>query len=806
MRIVYTLIISYFLTCSFSIEATENTEPDTPLTLTQHFDIPAQPLDNALIELALQSNISIVVSPKELKEFHSYHLIGTHNPIQALDIILHGSPFSYNFNAETKAIIIRDNTSAHSQQSSDRSLSAMKTFALLEEEVIVTASGYRTPLNKAPAIASVITAAEIEQYGINNLSEALEMVAGLHISLSPLNRLDYVYSIRGIHTGFNPHVLLLMDGVPIQFSFQGSKPIQFRLPVSNIQQIEIIRGPGSAIYGADAYSGVINVITKDYSSAQNFNMGVRLGSFDTQNIWFQGRMRYLGWKTTYGFTYQHSKGDETRTIQSDQQSILDDVFFSNASLAPGPLATQYEVFDSHIKLDNRKWTINLWSWNSQNTGIGAGAAQALDHKGKDNTDLFLVDVNYRISDAGENWSNNIRTTYQYYDTQSQLNLFPPGTVLPIGNDGNVDALEPVGLVQFPDGLIGHPGGNTQDFGVGLTSLYFGWDSHKWRIAVGAKKQRVKNRERKNFGPGIINGTQSSVNGKLISVRGSEFIFLKDVSRLNKYLSLQDEWNITPKWDLTTGVRFDHYSDFGSTSNPRIALVWIPNDTFSAKLLSGKAYRAPSFTEQFFQNNPIAIGNPNLSPETIKTHEISLTANSSLSLDSTISLFVYRAQGLIEFLPDAGETTKTAQNSRNQDGKGFEWEVRWKPTSRLQVKTSVSFQNSTDKELGSKIADAPGQQYSLNIHWQPINAFELSVGMNHVANRVRLSTDTRKEIADYTIIDFTAKYRNIMPGIDLSTGVRNATNEDAREPSNGVIPNDYPLESRSFWLEFAYNFR
>ncbi len=805
MRIVYTLIITYFLTCSISIGATENSEPDYPLILTRHYDIPAQPLANSLIELALQSNISIVVTQKELKHFHSNHLIGAHNTVQALDLILYGSPFSYDFNTETQAIIIRPNTPAHSQFSSNRTVNTKKTFDR-EEEVIVTASGYRTPLNRAPAIATVITAVEIEQFGISSISEALEMVPGLHVSISALNRLDSVYSIRGIHTGFNPHVLLLMDGVPIQFNSQASKPVQFRLPVSNIQQIEVIRGPGSAIYGADAYSGVINVITKDYASAPIFNMGIRLGSFDTQDIWLQGKTNYLDWKTTYGFTYRRSDGDKTRIIDSDQQSILDSIFSSNASLAPGSLSTQYEVFDSHIKLDKDRWTINLWSWNSQNSGLGAGTAQALDYKGKDDTDLFLVDVNYHISDSPENWANNIRTTYQYYDTQSQLNLFPPGAILPIGSDGNVSSAEVAGFVQFPDGFIGNPGGKAEDIGIELTSLYSGWNSHRWRIAIGAKNQRTKNRERKNFGPGVIDGSQPTVNGNLTNVRGTDFIFLKDVSRLNKYLSLQDEWNITSTWHLTTGVRFDHYSDFGSTSNPRIALVWVPNNTFSAKLLSGKAYRAPSFTEQFNKNNPIAIGNSNLSPEEIKTHEISFTANSDLNLGSTISLYVYRAQGLIELLPDPGETTKTAQNSRNQNGKGLEWEVHWKPSSKLQIKTSVSFQDSIDRELGTKIADAPGQQFSLNLHWQPTNAIGLSMGLNHVANRARLSSDVRKEIADYTMVDITAKYRNFMPGIDLSAGVRNASNEDAREPSNGVIPNDYPLESRSFWLEFAYNFR
>lgn len=81
------------------------------------------------------------------------------------------------------------------------------SLAELGQVEISIATGNSTPLDKAPATASVIYATEIEAMGARTLDDVLETVPGLHVSLSSLSRLDSVYSIRGIHTGFNPQVL-----------------------------------------------------------------------------------------------------------------------------------------------------------------------------------------------------------------------------------------------------------------------------------------------------------------------------------------------------------------------------------------------------------------------------------------------------------------------------------------------------------------------------------------------------------------------------------------------------------------------
>lgn len=125
------------------------------------------------------------------------------------------------------------------------------------------ATGGQQLLARAPSVASVITAEEIRDLGAKDLDEVLVKVPGLHVSKSEYMSSSQ-YLIRGMTSTYNPQVLMLMNGVPMTSLFLGNRTdFGTSLPVENISRIEVIRGPGSALYGADAFSGVINIITKN---------------------------------------------------------------------------------------------------------------------------------------------------------------------------------------------------------------------------------------------------------------------------------------------------------------------------------------------------------------------------------------------------------------------------------------------------------------------------------------------------------------------------------------------------------------
>jgi len=300
-----------------------------------------------------------------------------------------------------------------------------------------------------------------------------------------------------------------------------------------------------------------------------------------------------------------------------------------------------------------------------------------------------------------------------------------------------------------------------------------------------KYLRYHPEESKNFGPGVIDGSQSPINGTLTDVSGTPYVFSPIQSRILRYLSLQDEWAFAPDWELTGGVRYDHYSDFGQTVNPRIALVWSARYNLTAKLLYGSAFRAPSF---------------------IDTYELAFDYRPTLDIQTNLSLFTYQAKDLISNIPDAGATTKTAQNAKDQDGYGFEIEAKWQATDTLDVNASYAWQHSEDKHTNQQVADAPRQQIYLSSQWQFINGYHLSPQLIWIGDRKRAATDSRNAIDDYTLVNLTLRVDSVFnTPFQLAISGRNIFDEDAYEPSSGTIADDYPLEGRSIWVELSYRF-
>jgi outer membrane receptor for ferrienterochelin and colicins len=669
------------------------------------------------------------------------------------------------------------------------------------------ATGNSMPIAQAPAAATVITSQQIEALGASTLDDVLETVPGLHIALSGAFRLDSIYSIRGIHTSLNSQVLLLINGFPVQYPASGGRPFLFRQSVNNISRIEVLRGPGSAVYGSDAFSGVINIITKSADEIDGTEIGGRIGSFDFRETWFQSGHRLGNWGVNLSLNHQQTKGDSDRVIDSDIQTTFDNLSGTAASLAPGALATGYEVTDASLSLARKHWKFNVRTWQSNNTGNGVGGAQALDPESSDDLSFYTSDLSFNTNNWLSDWDNFIKLNYAYFKLEANLDLLPGGSRFGIGADGNL-SLTSTDFITFTDGLIGNPTTITKDAQLESVNIYNGINDHRLRFTFGRRYQSVETGETKNFGPGVITNPSATpiVDGSLSDVSNTDNVFLENTSRTINFFSLQDEWSISDSLDLVSGVRYDDYSDFGDTINPRIALVWNASSTLTTKLLYGSAFRAPSFGELGLQNNPSALGNSNLEPETIDTYEVAFSFRPRPYLQTNLNLFTYQAQDLIEFVPST--VSNVANNARDQEGYGFEWEVNWELNKQWRFNSNLAWQQSQDSDTNNTIADAPGRQFMLNSYWKLAPQWLLSSQLNWVGDRVRAAGDTRDKIDDYTLVNFTVKRQNIYENLDISFGIRNVFDKDAREPSSpsgSFVPvaDDFPLAGRSLWTEVRY---
>lgn len=693
-----------------------------------------------------------------------------------------------------------------SQPLDDSIASNLSLEGLYALPYIDIATGYAVPLEKAPSVATVITSADIKAMGAITLDEVLETVPGFHVMYSGLSTSVDVYSIRGIYTNRGPQTLMLLNGHRISSDVgSGSFPDTAKINVQNISRIEIVRGPGSAVYGADAFSGVINIITKNSRELDGFKMGVKGGSSKTKNIWLQyGKHNPLGWNIALNLEHMQQGPDTSRTISHDLQTTLDQTFATQASLAPSYMDRRYKTTTYNIHVHNNNWKIGLDGWFQRDLGTGTGLAHAIDHKGSIDADQVLLSLEYQNKDWHKDIEFSSSLTYEYVDQQYHLNLFPPGSTLLIGADGNLFTA-PFNPVSFPDGVIGNPHMTSKTTKLDFTLLYSGWDQHTWRFNFGSFKEELEAGDKKNFGMGVIDGSQAVVDGSLTDVEGTPYSHLPNKSRRVKYLSLQDAWEISPSWSLTAGVRYDHYSDVGGTTNPRLALVWTVTDNFISKFLYGRAFRAPSFSELYNQNNPVTLGNSTLDPETIDTYELAFSYEPVHDLNLGLNMYHYQADDMIDFIDNGDNSGSTAQNQIGLKGTGFEFNIDWKIGKEWHIKGNYAYQKTRNDETNQQMPYIPKQQAYLDFRWKFLPHWIATSQIHWIGDRSRDPLDLRPSIDDYAITNISLRRTNIAKHWEAAAMIKNLFNESAFEPSEGSIPDDYPLNERRVYIELSYRY-
>ena len=674
------------------------------------------------------------------------------------------------------------------------------------EEFISIATGVDQPLHKAPAVVSVLTANDIEQIGATDIDEILETVPGLHVARDAAGY-NPVYTFRGISAQYNPQVLMLINGIPLTNLFQGDRNLVWGgMPVQAIKKIEVIRGPGSALYGADAFAGVINIVTMEADGEESFEAGVRYGTHNTKDYWFAGGGS-VGELKYFAALESHKTDGFDEKITSDQQSVLDFFTGTSASLAPGSDNLERKNIDARLELAYKNLKLRAGAQIRDDAGDGAGSAQALAEDNTFASDRLNIDLTYENKEFTENLAVKLQTSY--LQTSQQVNgdlvLFPEGTVILDPFFG------PIG--PFPDGLIGTPEVKERHTRFNFSSFYTGINRHEIGLGVGyyhGDLYEVK--ETKNFGINPTTELPMAPGDPIVDVTDTPYVFLTEGKRENSYVFLQDVWQFLNDWELTAGVRYDHYSDFGDTVNPRLALVWSTTRNLTTKLIYGEAFRAPSFAQQRAINNPLVLGNSELDPEELKSYELAFDYRPVHDLVFNLNMFHYEWEDIIQFVPGAGGAV--AQNAGEQTGHGLEFEVTWQALRDLELTSNFSWQKSEDKNLDADAAYSPEKQLYMAANWQPAELWNINVQANWVMDRNRASgaDDFRSDVDNYALVDLTIRRKSLWNHIDIALIVKNLFDEDAREPSlaGGMgspvpIENDLPLAGQQILGEIRYHY-
>lgn len=274
----------------------------------------------------------------------------------------------------------------------------------LDLEKVVSASRRAQPLNEAPSNIVVITDQQIKNMGARTLADVLSTVPGVQTSVT-IKGLGEVW-FRGVTGGYNDKVLMLVDGIPWRELIYGQFPTDEQLSLNNIKRIEIIRGPGSTMYGTNAFAGVINIITLKGSELAGTKIEARTSAFDTvgASVMTGNKsgdneyMVFVNYPDTDGYGHAYDrKGKPTKRADPKQQLDVD-LHYSFGDFSLGLRHVAY------------RWMYLMYADYSD--------------RNEDWKDYFL-DVTYN-KDILDTLSVSARVYYNYFDHKTDNRVYGSG--------------------------------------------------------------------------------------------------------------------------------------------------------------------------------------------------------------------------------------------------------------------------------------------------------------------------------------------------------------------------------------------
>ena len=625
---------------------------------------------------------------------------------------------------------------------------------------VETASRQAQPLVEAPATVTVITRDEIREHGYRTLGDVMRTVPGLYVS----NDRNYEYlGVRGFSrpNDYNSRVLLLIDGrrtndiIFDAAAFDRSFPLDLHL----IERIEFVPGPGSALYGANAFFGVINVITRRGPSDDGVQVSVGTGSRGSSEGAVSAARHYAsGLDLQLAASGYHSRG-------ANQYYPEFDTAQTNRGVAVG--LDDERTRKLHLSLGYGSWRfVGTFSERFKQLPT-APFGSAFNAPGTRTEDSYYLLSLQHESQPARGMTLNAQfnhSTYRYvgfYQQDLAGTGVPPYTVN--RDDAN---------------------GRWLGADVRLSSTRI--QNH--HLSIGAEFEHSTQARQRNFD---------------LEPAMSYLDVNRHVHRVGVYA--QDRFAITDTLSLTTGLRHDQHQGTGSITTPRLALVYRPSSSTTVKLLSGSAYRAPNSYELDYGAALGYQAAQRLLPERISTREIAIEQTIGQQTWLRASIFQNRIRDLIDLRkePTTGLLTFANLQSAKATGGVLEWHRLWQSGPR--VRASLSWQNATDEATGLRLTNSPRLLAKLNLA-APVPALRgtLAIDAQHVSRR---TASPSVATPAYTVANLTFSSRQWIPGVTLSASVYNLFNQRYADVGSAeFVQATLPQDGRTVWMRAAYHWR
>ncbi|BFM07954.1 hypothetical protein GCM10025791_47450 [Halioxenophilus aromaticivorans] len=606
--------------------------------------------------------------------------------------------------------------------SPEESLANLYELSLEElTSIEVFKSANLLPENSATAPGTVysFTGKDFERFGVRSLDGLLQFVPGFQIN-QYRKRHQSVWA-RGAVQRYNDKFVLLVDGVRRQHLYYGHFSGGEALPLENVEKVEIILGPASSLYGANAFSGLISVTTKGLSENPTASISAELGNFSRQ-------------KVTGSYANQHvqvfaSYLDQNAPFSKDRVSFI-------GSEVVQPTDEEYKELSFKVGLAPGLTWLGEYRKSSTPFLFIPSTQDALV-----DTEFYSTSLNFQ---AGSVEQGQIDFSL-FYQNDKALEYEIERTTRRIGlqerQNANMAGAKLVGLKQF-----------------GEHTLAMG---SAWRLESAEEMDFYRTYR---FNEGFLSQPEQ---GSLLA---------KPNIRTQDYATfLQDVWQWNDELKVTLGLRYDLFDDFENHFNYRAAAVYSPNDQQNWKLLYGTANRQPTFREYLKVLEATTFTPPSLRAEKIRSLELSHHyANKRFSSSITAYRNVLRHYIREEPTPDGADEYFT-----NVDGEitfhGVDTVLTYQLNKRINVRASLAYIDVNSSE----------QNTDDTLYWSPwsgsLNAdFQLSA--NHHLGFSLLFIDNRSDANSYedeakAFTLFNIHYRGqLTDNIRYKLGVDNLFND------------------------------
>lgn len=636
-------------------------------------------------------------------------------------------------------------------------LTQMSLEQLMEIEVqtVYSASKFEQKETEAPSIVTVVNSEEIRRYGYRTLADILRSVPGLHVSYD--RNYDFL-GVGGINLGdFNGRILLLVNGHRVNNNLTDGAYIDtaFILDVDLIDRVEIIQGPGSVLYGNNAFFGVINVVTRPGKDVNGAEVSGEYGEFDTYKARVSyGKMFKQGVQLLLSGSYYDSAG--ANRLYFPQLNTPT----QNNGIAQDRDGDKYESFFGSVGYQD--FTVEGAFIHREKVNPTAQYYTMLNDPRLQTTD----ERSYASLKYAHSFPDIVDVTADAYYDRSDFEIGYPPTVLGTNVYGAFTKEADVG----------------EWWGAELQLNKRLWERHI--ISFGAEYRDDFRQDRHEFYPD--SGVTTSETHR---------------SRQSCGLYAQGEFEVMTNMHLNGGVRFDQYSDFDPTVNPRVALLYDPVETTTMKAIYGTAYRTPNFLE-------LALSPPGkLEPEDITSYELVYEQELGRHLRTSISGFYNRMNDLIVF-------QNNSFANFDADARGLEMALEGNWVGGIRGRLSYTVQGTRNLSTGGDLPDSPHQLVKFNLS-MPVYKQKIFAGVEfqYTSDRHTVYTDPLTgntlpgtDASGFGVVNLTLSSQNLIKNLEFSASVYNLLDRQYGDPATRFHEeNVIPQDGRTFRFKLTYCF-